>query len=286
MLTWPVLGPALVGVWLLIWKPRKVPGAAPKKTLLLGHRGARFGPDAGSENSLGAFRTALDAGLDGVETDLQTTRDGSIVLYHDYELPDGRRVASLTCAELRAADPAIATLPDLFALAHGYPGTLLNLELKTRGWRTGGLERAAAQAVRASGLEERVLVSSFNPLSLARLRLYAPELRAALLTSPDGPRWLRGDRAARFWMRALHLDALHPHFSAVDAALVGWARQRRVTLNTWTVNNEAEVKRLTRLNVNGLMADDPAALKNAYEEALWSPDPNPRPRRRDRPIVR
>lgn len=259
------LGLALVGAWLLIWKPRTVLGTVPEKVLLLGHRGVRLAAeDRLPENSVAAFRAAFDAGLDGIETDLQRTLDGHIVLYHDYALPDGRGVASLTCAELKVADPDIATLEDLFVLAGSYPGTLLNLELKTRGWRTGGLERAAAAAVRTSGLAGRVLVSSFNPLSLARLRLYAPELRAALLTRPEAPRWLRGARAARFFVRALHLDALHPHFSLVDAALTSWASRRGVMLNTWTVNNAEEVTRLTRLNVNGLMADDPAALKNAY----------------------
>jgi len=41
-------------------------------------------------------------------------------------------------------------------------------------------------------------------------------------------------------------------------------------LNTWTVNSAAEVKRPTRLDVNGLMADDPSTLKDAFEEAMWS----------------
>ena len=250
-------------------------GIAPKPTLLLGHRGVRLGPEDNlPENSLQAFQAALDAGLDGVETDLQRSRDGQTVLYHDYTLPDGRAVGALTYKELQQADPHIPTLEALFILARDYPGTLLNLELKTRGWRTGGLERAAAAAVRASGLGGRVLVSSFNPLSLVRLRLYAPELRAALLVSPDGPRWLRTNRAARGFVRFLHLDALHPHFSLVDAPLTRWAARRGVMLNVWTVNNAAEVTRLTKLNVNGLMADDPAALKDAFKEALWSLENN------------
>ncbi len=222
------------------------------------------------ENSLAAFRAALDAGLDGVETDLQRSRDGHLVLIHDFTLPDGRSVAALNCRELQDADPNISTLEALFALAHPYSGTLLNLELKTYGWRTGGLERAAARAIRTSGLGERVLVSSFNPLSLTRLRLRAPGVRAALLYRPDGPRWLSGNRAARLLARLLHLDALHPHFSLVDAALARWAARRGVMLNTWTVNDPQEVTRLARLNVNGLMADDPKALKDAFKEAPWS----------------
>ncbi len=261
MFVWPIL---LLAVWPLLWRPRRLPNVTPRKTLLLGHRGVRGGLP---ENTLAAFRAALDAGLDGVETDVQRSRDGVLVLFHDFSLPDGRRVVSLTLAELRTAVPDLATLEDLFVLARGFPGTLLNLELKTAGWRTGGLERAAATAVRCSGVEGRVLVSSFNPLSLVRLRFYAPEVRCALLYSPDGPRGLRTNRAARTAAHLLHPDALHPHFSLIDAELASWARRRGLTLNAWTVNAAEDVKRLTRLDVNGLMADNPKALKDAFKEA-------------------
>lgn len=267
MTLWPLL---LAALWPLLWQPRPLPGVPPKPTLLLGHRGVRAKPEDNlPENSLAAFRAALET-LDGLETDLHRSRDGHIVLYHDFTLPDGRVVTSLSCRELGDADPNIPTLEALFVLARGFPGALLNLELKTRGWHTNGLERAAARAIQISGLEGRILVSSFNPLSLARLRLYAPMVRTALLYSPDGPVWLRNNRAARLLARLLHLDALHPHFSLVDAPLTRWARKRGVMLNTWTVNNAAEVKRLTRLDVNGLMADDPVALKDAFKEATWS----------------
>ena len=203
MLVWLALLLALLLiVWLLLWTPRALPGIAPKPTLLLGHRGVRLGPEHKlPENSLAAFRAALDAGLDGVETDLQRSRDGQIVLYHDYTLPDGRAVGTLTCEDLQKADPHIPTLEDLFVLARAYPGTLLNLELKTRGWRTGGLERAAAEAVRHSGLEAtRVLVSSFNPLSLrAAPPLRARASRRAARQPGRSPLAPHGPRRSRFF---------------------------------------------------------------------------------------
>ena len=258
---WPAL---LVVVWLLLWRPRRLPDVTPTKTLLLGHRGVRGNLP---ENTLSAFRAALEAGLDGLETDVQRTRDGVLVLVHDVALPDGRRVVSLKRAELGAAVPDLATLDELFLLVRGFPGTLLNLELKTAGWRMGGLERAAAAAIGRSGLEGRTLVSSFNPLSLVRLRFYAPELRSALLYSPDGPRWLRSNRAAKMFAHLLHPDALHPHFSLIDAELAAWAGRRGLALNAWTVNEAEDVKRLARLDVNGLMADNPKVLKDALKEA-------------------
>ncbi len=257
----------LLVLWLLFWKPRQLPEVTPKQTLLLGHRGVR---ESLPENTLSAFQAALDAELDGLETDVQRTRDGELVLYHDFALPDGRTLSALTHEELQEADPNIPTLEGLLTLIRCYPGTLLNLELKTRGWRSGGLERAVANAVETSGIEGRVLVSSFNPLSVARLRLYAPAVRVALLYSEGGPRWLRTNAAAKIFARLLHVDALHPQYTLIDQDLVRWAQQNGVMLNTWTVNSSQDVKQLTHLYVNGLMADNPAALKDAYKEALWS----------------
>ncbi len=264
MFFWSLL---LLTLWVLLWEPRRLPDVPPKPTLLLGHRGVR-----GSlpENSMPAFEAALDAGLDGVETDVQRTRDGELVLHHDFALPGGRLLTTLTYAEIQKIDPNVPILEDLFTLFRGFPGTLLNLELKARGWRTGGLERAVAHALGCSGLEGRVLVSSFSPLSLARLRLYRPDIRTALIYSANGPRWLRDNLTARFFARLLHVDALHPHHGLIHTDLARWAKRRGVTLNTWTVNDPEDVKRLTLLNVNGLMADDLAALKDAYKEAQWS----------------
>ncbi len=264
MVVWVLL---LLALWLLLWEPRRLPDVTPKKTLLLGHRGVR-----GSlpENSMPAFEAAFGAGLDGLETDVQRTRDGELVLYHDFFLPDGRRLTRLSYAELRRADPNIPTLEDLSTLVRCHPGKLLNLELKTAGWRTSGLERAVAKALETCGAEGRVLVSSFNPVSLLRLRLYYPELRVALLYSEDGPRWLRSNAAAKLFARVLHMDALHPHYRLVGKDLTRWAHRRGVMLNTWTVNDPGDVKLLTLQGVNGLMADDPAALKDAYKEAMWS----------------
>lgn len=120
--------------------------------LVLSHRGEhRHAP----ENTLDAFRQALDAGVDGIETDLRLSADGQVVLYHDRFAPNGKEVASLSRAQLEAAAThAVPTLADALALS---PQRLWNLEIK--------VPEVADQAIRltqpyvAQGL--RVLVSSF-----------------------------------------------------------------------------------------------------------------------------
>ena len=236
-----------------LWRPRRLPGVTRKLPLLLGHRGVR---GARPENTLEAFRYAFRSGLDGVECDVQRSRDGVLVLFHDFTV-QGRRVADLGWEELRAAQPDVAKLSELFDLAQSCPGTLLNLEVKAAGWRTHRLERDLVRAVRASGLADRVLVSSFNPASLLKVRFFSPRLRTGLLYAPDLPLPLRTPWLAGW----LHTDALHPHESQVTAALLRRAHARGLAVNTWTVNSDMRITSLTKLGVDAIIGDDPIVLR-------------------------
>lgn len=249
---------ALLALWRgLLWRGRPLPGVTRPRPLLVGHRGVR---GRLPENTLAAFRCALEAGLDGLETDVQRTADGQLVLVHDNDV-DGTPVASVTLADLRVRLPDLATLDEALALVRTFPGTWLNVELKTVRWLEPALVAGVARAIRTSGLADRTVVSSFNPLALALLRLRAPELRTGYLWSahPSTPRWLRTGWPAGW----LHVDALHPHWSLVDRSLVERAERRALALNTWTVNDGAEVRRQLALGVGGIMADDPHELLRA-----------------------
>jgi len=250
-----LMAAALLALWRgVMWRGRSLPGVTRVEPLLVGHRGVR---GQAPENTVAAFRLALDAGLDGLEIDVQRTRDGSLVLVHD-ECVDGVAVTALTYDALRRRSADVATLDECFEVVRAYPGTWLNVELKTWRWFDPALVGAVARAIRASGLADRTLVSSFNPLALAMLRLHAPELRVGHLWSSDPatPRLLRTPWPAGW----LHVDALHPHHTLVTEALVASARRRGLALNTWTVNESADVVRLRDMGVSGIMADDPNEL--------------------------
>ena len=241
------------------WRPRPLPGVDRPRPWRMGHRGAR-GPFP--ENSVDALRHALDV-VDGLETDVQRSADGVLVLHHDL-VARGARVPRSDVSLLRDRVPDLATLEDLFELARARPGRVLNLEIKTDGriWRSGRLERDLVRAVRVSGLADRVLVSSFDPLSLARVRLLAPSLRTALLTSADAPRGLRSGRAARW----LHVDALHPEDRQVDARLLERCRTAGLPVHAWTVNDPARMRELVAAGVGGLIGDRPHDLARVGRE--------------------
>ena len=251
----------LLTLWrTLLWRPRSLPTIYPQRPLLVGHRGLRSNePSAPAENSLEAFRRALEAGLHGIECDVQLSSDQQLFLYHDFDLPDGRRATSLPMAQLQAALPQLSSLQDLLELAPHYPQALLNLELKADGWQHWALVWHFTRLLRSSAVADRVLVSSFNPLVLAYVRLLAPQLRTALLYYPKMSAWLRSG----LWAGWLHCDALHPHESQIDAATVQHAKARGLMLNTWTVNDSQRVAELVTLGVDAIMADDPQALQDA-----------------------
>jgi glycerophosphoryl diester phosphodiesterase len=236
------------------WRPRGLAGVTRERPLALGHRGVRGGLP---ENTLAAFRKALAEGLDGLETDVQRTADGTLVLYHDFDI-GGVKITDLTLAQLRERFAELTTLDELLSLVAAHPGTLLNVELKTMALDDRGLAASVAQALRAAGLADRVLVSSFNPLALLRLRVRAPELRTAYL-------WFEGSSSLWFLRTPfpgalLHVDAFHPHHGAASRERVNAWHRRGLMVNVWTVNSAPDVARMLQAGVDGVMADDPRAL--------------------------
>ncbi|HXF68821.1 MAG TPA: glycerophosphodiester phosphodiesterase family protein [Thermoflexus sp.] len=236
------------------------------RPLNLAHRGAnRVAP----ENTLTAFRLALELGADGFELDVHLSRDGVPVVLHDADLhrtTDGSgRVWEKTVAALKALDAGawfdprfagerIPTLDEVFE-AFG-DRVRYNIELKA--FRDGGraLVRAVVERVRRYGLSERVLLSSFNPLALRWAWRLAPEIPRGLLVGPDLPLPLR-----RAWLAFLapH-QARHLHFSMIDERTVRWCRQRGYAMVAWTVNEAEEARRLIRLGIEAIITDEPEGL--------------------------
>jgi glycerophosphoryl diester phosphodiesterase len=233
----------------------------PRLPLILGHRGASaYAP----ENTLAAFQRALDMGADGFELDVTLSADGVPVVIHDDTVERTTNgtgaVAELTLAPLRSLDagswfgPAFAgeripTLDEVFS-AFG-PPAIINVELKRDPSPRRELAAKVAALVRAHGVERRVLVSSFYYDNLQRLKQADPALPVGLLYSPDEPL-----RVLRAWLRpGVRAEAHHPQHRLINTLTRRWLRARRV--NVWTVNAEADLRRLMRLRVDGLITDRP-----------------------------
>jgi glycerophosphoryl diester phosphodiesterase len=229
--------------------------------LIIGHRGASA---AAPENTLAAFGLALEQGADGVELDVQLSADGQLVVFHDEDvarMTSGQgKVGDLTLADLQqlrlAEGQTIPTLDDV--LEHFGRQLLYNIEVKDFGWRNRGTETAVADTILAHRLEEYVLISSFNPLALRRLRaVLPPRIPLALI---------RGGGWQQYGYLLADGVADHPHYRLVDAAYMAWANKRGYLVNVWTVDAPEEAKRLRALGVNGIITNKPAFIRQQLAE--------------------
>ncbi|MDE0071855.1 MAG: glycerophosphodiester phosphodiesterase family protein [Caldilineaceae bacterium] len=263
--------------------------------LIFAHRGASA---VAPENTLPAFTKALEVGADGIELDVQATAEGELVVLHDFNLErttTGRgRLRKHTLAQLADLDAGIRfndafsgtpipTLDQVFELTANR--CIVNVEIKNMDWDGGPEAGPLTRMIQRRRLYDRVIVSSFNPFSLRKMRRLDPEIPLGLLYVPNLPR-SGGPRPAlpsrirnvplkhlvfhlfRAWsVSLLAPDALHPHFQSIDSALMAEARRRGQIVNAWTVNCGTEACRLAALGVDAIITDRPDAIRQALTEA-------------------
>ncbi|HWN28547.1 MAG TPA: glycerophosphodiester phosphodiesterase family protein [Actinomycetospora sp.] len=249
------------------------PFLAGRRPRAFAHRGWHIGDLEGLENSLAAFRRAVEEGYTHLETDVHATADGVLVVHHDATL---RRVAGhpgvlrtmpwadLAGVRLRGREP----LPRLEEVLEALPETRFNVDLKapdTVAPMLRLLERDdVAERVAVASMEERrvdAVRSRFGDrvitgiASRSALRLRARAVSPAVLRRPlDRVLPVRGDLA----QLPVRLGAL----TVIDAAMLDAAHDLGVEVHVWTVDRTSEMHRLLDLGVDGLMTDRPDLLRD------------------------
>ena len=234
---------------------RAQPGRSP---VLIAHRttmGLR------PENTIVGIEAAVAAGVDGVEIDVRATRDGVPVLMHDASLArttgDARDVEAVTLDELRALrvlDPhgdvgpqPIPTFAEALAAA---AATHLVIEVKQD-----GIEDLVASAVRDADALGRCSLCAFDASVCAAAAAAMPGMPVSLLAAPNRERAEVLAQAADLGLAGVSL-----HFSMVDAGFVADAHSSGLTVATWTVNEEPDVRRMHAAGVDLICGDYPARL--------------------------
>jgi glycerophosphoryl diester phosphodiesterase len=209
------------------------------------------------ENTLEAFARALELGADGVELDVHRTGDGGLVVHHDAAAPDLGVLATVPFEEIRSRRPDIPTLEEVLDCC---AGSLVNVEIKNLpGDEDFDDTEQVAEAVVAlldeRGRRDSVLVSSFHLPTIDRVRALEPELDTGYLVFGDD---LDGALAA--CVAGGH-RALHPFVGFVGEPVVGetvrHAHSDGIAVNVWTVNDEAEIRRLAVAGVDAVITDVP-----------------------------
>lgn len=234
------------------------------------HRGASaYAP----ENTMEAFRLAEKMGADGFELDVHLSLDGELVVTHDENVRRvtggvDRMVGEMTLKELKALDVScgkaeyagarIPTLEEVLAFLKTN-GLFLNIEIKSGVVHYEGLEQKTVEMVRAFGLADRVLYSSFNHYSLMLARKADPNARIGLLYS---------EAMVDPHVYALHLgaDAIHPHERAllVPGAAENCLRNG-IAINPWTVDDPARMASLQALGCGALITNVPDVARRVVD---------------------
>ena len=231
-----------------------------RRPLLIGHRGA---PRLADENTVVSFRKALEAGLDGVETDVQRTADGALVLHHDALLHGGIAIASIALTDLRQLAPAVPLLDELLPVMADFPAARLNLEVKTAApyGDTRATDVASALAGWPKAVRARTWLSTFDPLLLLALEEAVSSDGSAVPATPVA--FLMASANAERLLPVLPVSAVHPHHALVTAERVRRWHARGLQVYTWTVNDPEQALRLLTAGVDGLIGDIPDLLMAA-----------------------
>jgi glycerophosphoryl diester phosphodiesterase len=247
--------------------------------LAFAHRGGARQPDLpGLENTLAAFEHAVRLGYTYLETDVQVTRDGVLVAFHDALLgrvTDGtghiEELDSTELAQIRVG--AREQVPTLASLVDAFPDRRFNIDLKSD-----AAVAALAAFVRDRDLYDRVLVGSFSGRRIRRFRrLVGP--RVATAASPGEVAAyvaLPGTLARRLTSGApAALQVPHRRGPLVVASrhLVRRAHAAGLHVHVWTVDDPTEMERLLDRGVDGLMTDRTDILRDVLRRrGAWSPE--------------
>ncbi len=239
--------------------------------LVIAHRG--FAAQA-PENSIAAFEAAFAAGAHIVESDIQITKDGIPVLFHDADLARvagvQKRIQELDFAELASIDIAGHRVPSLAETLSHFPTGRFNLDVKT----IAAAKPAALEIVRFEAID-RVLLTSFS--SRRRKRAVA-EVRRLLSSKVAVTQSAGGREVILLWfcsklglqslarIVAREIDALQipPKLGPdlTDAKFVALVRELGLDLHYWSINEVSEMQRLLNLGATGIVTDSTELAKS------------------------
>ena len=225
------------------------------------------------ENTMLAFKKAWEAGADGIELDVQMTKDGQVVVIHDEKVDrttnGSGNVRDLTLAELRKLDASyiytgkmgVNPVPTFEEYCAWVAGTDLvtNIELKTGVYPYPGIETKVWELIQKYHLENKVIISSFNHYSILRMKELAPELPYGLLEES----WLVNAGA---YVAGVGVEAFHPYHGSLTAEAVAEIKSHGIAINTWTVNEETRLRELLALGVDIVIGNFTDMVKRVLAE--------------------
>ena len=225
------------------------------------------------ENTMLAFEKAIEAGADGIENDVHYTKDGVLVIIHDERIDRTTNgtgfVRDYTYEELSKFDASytfkeagfqrIPTLREYMELVKD-KDIITNIELKTGEFEYPGIEKMVYDMIMEYGLKDRIIISSFNHYSILRMKALDPTIKCGLLEES----WLVNAGA---YVASTGVECYHPMYLNMVPEVVEEIKSHGLEINTWTVNDEEDIRRMFERGVDGIIGNFPD-LVNEVRESL------------------
>ncbi|MGO1372331.1 MAG: glycerophosphodiester phosphodiesterase [Senegalia sp. (in: firmicutes)] len=231
------------------------------KPIIYAHRGAKgYRP----ENTMAAFKLAMEMGADGIETDIHLSKDGYLVLIHDEKVDRTTTkkgyIKDMTLDQIKLLDAGskfseefageeIPTLEELIILTKD-TDIILNIEIKNNKMNYPKIEEKLVELIKKYKIEERVIISSFNHNTIYKIKELDENLKTGILYSRNIKRPIR-------FAKNIRADALHPKHKRVDFKLMIKAKLTGLEINTFTINNTKQMNKMFKYRVDGIITDYP-----------------------------
>lgn len=240
------------------------------KTLNIAHRGASA---QAPENTMAAFSLGLDQGCEGIELDVQLSKDGEFVIIHDeylHRTTNGTgKVSDTDVSVLRQLDAGSwfhedfkgEKIPTLEELLDFVPSEIfLNLELKYKPTHLQNVEEKLLYLLNKKNRLSNVVISSFNHKNLYRLKKLDNDVKIGLLYNSN---LIDHTKLIDTFNHSCY--SLHPDYQMIDESDITSALEKGLKIFVWTVNKEKDYERLIKLGVTGIITDCPGNLKTTLE---------------------
>lgn len=245
-------------------------------TLIFAHRGSS---GTHPENTMPAFYEAERVKADGIELDVHLSKDGEVVIIHDETLDRTTNgsgyVKDYTLAELQKFDAGFrfkngmysAKIPTLQEFLEWFKETydmLCNIEIKKTTLINFQLEEKTVALVKRYGLEERVIISSFNHYSIVYCRRLAPEIEIA-------PLFMEGLYRPWSYARLLGAKGIHPYYRAVNEELIRKCQDEGISVRPFTVDKEDDLVRFIQAGTDAVFTNFPERAKRLRDLRSFTP---------------
>lgn len=229
-----------------------------KKILKIAHRGAKgYEP----ENTLVAFKKALELDVDGIELDVHVSSDGHLVVIHDETIDrttNGKGfVNTLSLQEIKSfrteKNQQILTLVEVFDIVNRQ--CLINIELKGNATAKPVIELIERYVLDKNWAYSDFVVSSFNWNLLQIVRFSNKKIPIGVLTHTDL------DLAVAF-AKFIKAETIHVFFHLLTKENTFEMQKNGFQVFAWTVNEMEDIKLIKSFEVNGIISDFPDRILN------------------------